>query len=444
MLHTTARHLKTGGDPRTLSDYSALRDELAKLSHPARPDVDWAYAERLCMSLFEHNGVELRTAAWYTLARTHTAGLPGLNEGLAVLEALIIHQWGAMWPQPVHARIEILAGLSPRLQQRMRTLTLHYADLKALYQAEHYLTAIGDALQRLELRHASQLDGLRTQLHNAAVRLEAGRGVDGETTDITLPVHTISGPERASDEPEMTTTPWIFVAQPEPKPKVTVISARQPTRLLCKPFAAGMLIMLVLSSAALCGWRSLHQPDPLGALTASLTLPEPLTAAQRRALPADAHLAEAGLHRTRQQLVRLSSLPPDWPLRYGSDLVQQAQTLWPIQAKPLAQQWQNQLNATALTQEKLNGWHQGMTQLQHLTDRLNALDERRGRYITGSELKTMVFSIMQSFNSAVPAEEQLRQLTLDPAGAAQKREAETALNALLNRYTLLAGPAVVP
>lgn len=64
------RCLKTGGDPRTLADYAALRDEMNKLSHPARPDFNWQYAEKLCLSQFEHNGVELQTAAWYTLART--------------------------------------------------------------------------------------------------------------------------------------------------------------------------------------------------------------------------------------------------------------------------------------------------------------------------------------------------------------------------------------
>lgn len=89
------RHLTTGGDPRTLADYAKLREEMHKLSHPARPDVDWLYAERLCLSLFDRNGVELQTAAWYTLARTQLTGLSGLNEGLAILETLITRQWGA-------------------------------------------------------------------------------------------------------------------------------------------------------------------------------------------------------------------------------------------------------------------------------------------------------------------------------------------------------------
>ncbi len=65
MNDITPRKIKTGSDPRTLSDYAALRDELSKLTHPARPDVSWRYAEKLCLSLFEQNGVELQTAAWY-------------------------------------------------------------------------------------------------------------------------------------------------------------------------------------------------------------------------------------------------------------------------------------------------------------------------------------------------------------------------------------------
>lgn len=78
-MNISERYLKTGGDPRTLPDYAALRDELGKLSHPARPDVNWHCVEKLSLALFEHNGVELQTAAWYTLARTQLGGLAGLN-----------------------------------------------------------------------------------------------------------------------------------------------------------------------------------------------------------------------------------------------------------------------------------------------------------------------------------------------------------------------------
>ncbi|WNN54648.1 hypothetical protein RIN66_03600 [Hafnia alvei] len=56
---TRHKPLNSGGAPRTLPDYSTLREELSKLTHPARPDVNWRYAEKLRLSLFEQNGGEL-------------------------------------------------------------------------------------------------------------------------------------------------------------------------------------------------------------------------------------------------------------------------------------------------------------------------------------------------------------------------------------------------
>lgn len=79
---------------------------------------------------------------------------------------------GRALASPVHARMEILSGLSQRLQQRMRTLLLNYSDLSQLYRAEQLLTGLCVVLQRLELKHLSQFDALRTLMHNHAARLE--------------------------------------------------------------------------------------------------------------------------------------------------------------------------------------------------------------------------------------------------------------------------------
>lgn len=426
------RSLKTGGDPRTLVDYARLRDEINKLSHPARPDVDWHLAETLCLSLFEQNGVELQTAAWYTLARTQLAGLYGLNEGLAILSALVSRQWGSFWPQPVHARMEILSALSKRLQQHMRTQTLTYSDLSQLYQAEAHLKALDDVLQRLELKHAGQMEALRTLLHNASVRLENSAPDGGH--GIALPAAAGGPPEGAK---------WVYVAQPEPQPIIAVQESMPPPAKPWKPFAAGMLTMLVVAGAAAWGWQYLHQPDPLREqFSASISsLPAPLSAAQIQSVREKGLPAEEGITETQKQLARLAQLKPDWAIRYGDSLVQQAQALWPEQAKPLAQQWQQQVAAQAMPEENLEGWHQGMAQLEQLANRLNALDEQKGKYITVSELKSTVFTTMQSFNRAVPAEEQLRQLAIlpdeKPWPAAQKSQLEQHLRQLMVRYALL-------
>ncbi|EGK60413.1 ImpA domain protein [Enterobacter hormaechei ATCC 49162] len=431
------RQLKTGGDPRTLTDYAALRDEMNKLTHPARPDVNWQHAETLCLSLFEHNGVELQTAAWYTLTRTHLAGLYGMNEGLALMAALVVRQWGNLWPQPVHARVEILSALSKRLQQVVRTLTLTYADLRQLYLAEEHLNTLSDVLHRLELKHAAQLDALRTMMQNAAVRLE-----NSENTGVTLPGDAVEAAELHLTEPTERSK-WVYVVQPEPLPHVEVVKEPSVPVKQWKPFAAGMLTMLVAASVVVGGWQMMHAADSAQMqLAATLApLPEGLSTAQLQALQQTSPSPELGISKTQQLLAQLLQLKPDWAVSYGDRLVQQALTLWPEEAKPLAQQWQKQMSLNALAKSDLNGWHEGMTQLQQLTTKLNALDEQKGKYMTVSELKSAVFAMSQSFGHTVPLEEQLRLLSALPAGqplsAAQQNQTEQHLQQLIASYALL-------
>jgi type VI secretion system protein VasL len=47
-------------------------------------------------------------------------------------------------------------------------------------------------------------------------------------------------------------------------------------------------------------------------------------------------------------------------------------------------------NAAALPVDAMNSWYQGMM-LQQLSHRLSSLDEQKGKYITVSELKSVVF-----------------------------------------------------
>lgn len=307
------RHLTTGGDPRTLADYAKLREEMHKLSHPARPDVDWLYAERLCLSLFDRNGVELQTAAWYTLARTQLTGLSGLNEGLAILETLITRQWGSLWPQLVHARMEILCGLGKRLQQALRTLTLTYADLSLIYEVEAHLKALDAALQRLELKHASQFDALLNLMHNAAVRLENS---DGVTSADTLP-HVVAM-ENASThlDERVERTKWVYIAPPETLPHEQAGNERQNSEKRWRPFVAGMLTMLALAAAAGWGWQAMAKPEPEQRQFALSLAPLPtvLSSDQLRSFSQHAPPADGGIKQTRQQLSDLAQLKPNWAI----------------------------------------------------------------------------------------------------------------------------------
>ncbi|HGG8989915.1 TPA: type VI secretion system ImpA family N-terminal domain-containing protein, partial [Enterobacter asburiae] len=235
MNDITPHKIKTGGDPRTLPEYTSLRNELSKLSHPARPDVNWVYVEKCCLSLFEQNGVELQTAAWYTLARTQRSGLAGMNEGLAILEALISRQWDVLWPQSLQVRMEILSSLSLRLQQLMRMLPFNNGNLSELYSAEELLTSLGAALQRLELKHLSQFDTLRTLIHSSAARLEKSNSASD--LNVTMKPGSESSLERAEPIEEVK---WVYVVQQENEPNVEAHSTTAAPVRQWKPFVAGM------------------------------------------------------------------------------------------------------------------------------------------------------------------------------------------------------------
>jgi len=334
--------------------------------------------------------------------------------------------------------MEILSSLNQRLQQRMRSLPLNYSDLRQLYRAEQLLGSLGEVLQRLELKHLSQLDTLRSLMHNSAVRLENSNDTTGTGSNIqsgiVLPatvkngavISTGSHTGSLSEETPAPDSPvkWVFVAQPEHHPNVEVLTAMPTQVKKWKSFAAGMCTMLIISTSAVWSWQFLHRPDPLQTqLAASLApLPAPLAPEQLDRLRQQTPLPKELIAQTQQQLARLDKLPPDWNITYARKLTEQAQALWPEQAKPLIQQRQQQINVSALPADTINGWQEGMMQLQALADKLNALDGQKGKYITVSELKSQVFGMLTSFRQAVPVEEQFRLLKLLPEGSPLRQQ----------------------
>lgn len=410
-MHDEQPHpVRTGGDPRSLPQFTALRDEMSKLTHPARPDVDWMQVEKLSLSLFEINGVELQTGAWYTLARSQLAQVSGLKEGLAILTAMLSYQWAQFWPQPVQARAEILNGLFQRLQKLFRTWSIQPADFTALELAEKQLQALDDILKRQELRHACNPASLLQHIRNALSRLENGALHEEISQGTALP-----------EEAVRPASQLVYVIHKEPEVRVRVEEVPRVKPRRWPVFVAGMATSLVLGAATAFGWQVLNQPDDATTtLAASVApLPEPMTAPQIEAFrKTDNSRTESAmwLERITHQVNGIMNQSPGWRLRYGQGLVSQAKALWPDDpaTRELVKRWEQYQMARTLPASKLQGWNEGMTQLEALSAKLVALDHQKGKYLTGSELKTMVWQITRSFASAVPAEEQLRQLVNAP------------------------------
>lgn len=444
MHNVQPRPVRTGSDPRTLPDFIALREEMAKLTHPARPDVNWKQAEALSLSLFEINGVELQTAAWYTLARCYLARVSGMNEGLAIINALLSHQWTQLWPQPVHARVEILNGLFQRLHKVFRTFTLSPGDRASLEQAEQQLTMLNDILARQELKHACQTAPLFQQVHNALIRLENGPSAEPA---IALPVQALAA--TSSKESASGVSRLVYVIRPEPEVNVEIVHETLPPPARWPVFLAGACSALVVGALALTGWHYAHRVDEAtGALAASVApLPQALSSTQIQTLQQSDNAKpdpKAWLENVSSQLDKLATLPPDWTYQYGNGLLAQANALWPASPEVVEvnKQWQQRMAANALPESALTGWHDGMQQLQGLADRLNTLDGQKGKYITVSELKSSVYEMMNSFRSSVPLEEQLR-VQQDQQGSASlaiQQQIQQHFSGLQLKYSSLKQP----
>ena len=426
---TSEVKLKTGGDPRSLPDYAALRDEISKLTHPARPDVDWRYVETLCLRLYEHNGVELQTASWYTIARMHTTGLSGLNEGLALIVALTRHHWSVMWPLNIHARLEIITGLFNRLQKTLRAMPPDDRDnLPLLYQTETFLKALSDTLARHELKQSSKVALPEAMVKGYITRLE-NQPVQGEASSpVTLPAQALRSD--VPDVQEHQTLPHsrlVYVVS-ETKAEPTSSLQKSPPTFL-KPFVAGVCAALLAVSVAIPGWQFLTQPSPTELQLRALLAPPPdvLSADQMAQLsrtPSLLNHASEWITLSGQQITRLTELPLAYNLQRSAQLLQQLRVLFPDnpRVQEMVDNWQKSVRSRALPEEAMTGWNEGMTRLQQLAERLNRLDAQRGKYMTVSELKSQVFGMLTSFRQTVPVEEQIRQLKLLPEDSPQRQQ----------------------
>ncbi|HCX4437146.1 TPA: type VI secretion system ImpA family N-terminal domain-containing protein [Escherichia coli] len=444
---TSEVKLKTGGDPRSLPDYAALRDEISKLTHPARPDVDWRYVETLCLRLYEHNGVELQTVSWYIIARMHTTGLSGLNEGLALIVALTRHHWSVMWPLNTHARMEIITGLFSRLQKTLRAMPPDERDnLPLLYQTETCLKTLSDILARHELKQSSKVALAEAMVKGYITRLE-NQSVLGEVlSPVSLPAQALrsDAPDVQKHQP-LQHSRLVYVVS-ETKAEPTPSLQKSPPTFL-KPFVAGVCVALLTVSVAIPGWQFLTQPSPTELQLRALLAPPPdvLSADQMAQLsraPSQLNHASEWITLSGQQITRLTELPPAYNLQRSVQLLHQLRVLFPDnpRVQEMVDNWQKSVRGSALPEEAITSWNEGMIRLQQLAEHLNRLDEQRGKYMTVSELKTDVFGIMQAFNHHIPAEELLRrysEVSRQSGSELQQKQAQDALTELLIRYWLL-------
>lgn len=246
--------IRVGGDPRGFDEFAQLRTELAKLSHPACPDVDWDRVEQWCLGLFESNGADLQTVACFTLARSHLHGLEGMAQGVALIEALGC-EWAHLWPPKASARLDILAWLFAQMQPLLRGLEIKPQRLPVLVQLDTRLERLSERLEPYSPLPVGTLLALRQQVAGLVHRLK--RSVSSGETELYL----MGVPEPAWMTP--------VVVLPPPAPKALVSRPRTRWRRIA--------MWLFATTAAVALVSGLLWQDRLPGRQVASVFPDPIS-----------------------------------------------------------------------------------------------------------------------------------------------------------------------
>lgn len=442
--------IQTGGDPRHWPEFSAIREEINKINHPARPEVNWRLIESLALTLFRTNGVDLQTTVYYALARTQRHGLAGFTESCELLAGMVVSQWERLWPEQPQARSEILEWFNARVGSQLRQHEFGIDDLRLVYRAERALQLLCDKLQQVELKRVPRIENLLYLMQNTAKRLEAAHEAAKQPPAQPLkmpsmvylsvpeaePIRTLfSGAKSAANEPPPAYEEPVPSPKEQPLPNVEVRFAAAPpvapvaTKRASAAwgFGCGVLCSLVVAGAAY-----LMQVKPMQERLAGLSA-TPEGSVQL-------WLAQPTLDGYGQQLNTLENLSPLAGLRTADASVALANQLWPTDPEQIAQsqRWQRLLQARLGSERADNSYFQVQQRLQALSDKLLEQEQTRGS-LTLSYLKTQVYQMQSELNRETPLEELLRQLAVSveqqqPASPVLLKQIDERWNALLSRY----------
>ncbi|MFG1175218.1 VasL domain-containing protein [Erwiniaceae bacterium CAU 1747] len=427
--------IQTGGDPRQCPEFSAIRDEINKINHPARPEVNWGRIETLALTLFRSHGVDLQTAVYYSLARTQRHGLAGFTEASELLAGMVVSQWPQLWPPQGQARTEILEWFNARVGNQLRQHPFVSDDLRLVYRAERALQLLCDKLRQVELARVPRVENLLYLMQNTARRLEA----EGEAA------RTPASPETA-----VPTLVYLSVPTAEPDKPAAAAGENAPDGVTVRfaapaksrfpalwGFISGVLLCLAMAAGAyLLHVRPLEQQ--LAALAA-----RPEGAVQL-------WLSQPSLSTWGEQVTRLETLSPLAGLYTADRSLALARQRWPDEASQQAasQHWEETQLARLGAAGDGDSYFQLRQQLQALSQKLLDQEQTRGS-LTISWLKTAVYRMQRELDRETPVEELLRQLSVaageqQPLPPALLRQTDERLNSLLSRYhqlTRQAAPA---
>ncbi|MFZ4169323.1 VasL domain-containing protein [Enterobacter ludwigii] len=463
-MHETQQALNVGLDPRVLPEYERLRNEINKLSHISRPEVDWGLVHQMAQAIFEKQGVDLQTALYFTLARARLHGLSGFTEGCEFLSNLIVTQWDNVWP-PVHqsrARVEILDWFIARVSDVVRQYPVGHNDKRLIYRCERSLQLLSEKLHNAGLDRVPRIENLLhfiegyTRLFDESEIVIVSPEQDVLKKEMQVPpvVYFRSDDADESVAPDMARLPAgsIIVGREKGtmKPTVLKIKPHQPPRPAWVWFVSGMVSCLlpVLMVAGWDHWNALQssrEHDATAMLTTNaLTWPVAPDAARL----SDARMAlgeqalrdmEPRISRDYQaQLAHVQQLSPLWVYQYADGLRRSLRMLYPqsLAVSAMDSQWQQMMNTQRGVTPSVSGWSDATVRVDALLTQLQSL-ERLHKTVTISYLKSSLYDIRKDMDRDTPFSVRLNRLeALQRANQTVSQAELDALQSTLKSYSV--------
>lgn len=463
-MHDPQQVLSVGRDPRVLPEYERLRNEINKLSHVSRPEVDWALVHEMAQAIFEKQGVDLQTALYFTLARARLHGLRGFTEGCEFLSSLIVTQWDNVWP-PVHqsrARVDMLDWFIARVSDVVRQYTVGHDDKRLIYRCERSLQLLSEKLHNAGLDRVPRIENLLhfiegyTRLFDESEIVIVSPEQDVLKKEMQVPpvVYFRSDDADGSVAPDMAQLPAgsIIVGREKGtlKPTVLKIKPHKPPRPGWVWFVCGMASCLlpVLMVAGWVHWSALQssrQHDATAMLkTNALTWPVAPDAARlsdvRLALGEQAlRDMEPRISRDYQaQLAHVQQLSPLWAYQYADGLRRSLRMLYPqsLAVSAMDSQWQQMMNTQRGVTPTISGWPDATARVDALLTELQRL-ERLHKTVTISYLKYSLYDIRKDMDRDTPFTVRLNRLEARQRANQTISQAELdALQSTLKSYSV--------
>lgn len=434
-MNDTTHIIKLGDDPRSLPEFSAIREEVNKANHPSHPEVNWRLVESLALTLFKSNGVDLHSATYYTLARTKNNGLSGFCEGCELLAGLITAEWEHFWPQNYQARTDMLEWFNSRIGNILRqNPSLLSGDIRLMHRTERTLQLICDKLQQVDLKRIPRVENLLYFVQNIRKRAEAeqqGRAL--QTHHYDSPTLVYMPAQQDMSESSIHPLPSMDPLPQPPKVEVHFAGADKKSRKKTWTAAGGFVAGIVCSGAICAGlwwWQVLPLQQHMTQIRD--------TAQGGAAL----WLAAPDIEDYSARLNRLLSVSSLQPLETGERMIHAATATWPesMQQQQASQKWNVALKSRADNSPSLRGYLKAQQDL-HAFSELLVQREKNKEGMTLSYLKTVAYQAETLLGQETPLEALITQYA---DAKEQQRNTQTLekqinerIEALSSRYLLV-------